>query len=193
MFFFWLQRIPAKVTWQVSIIPWTEKEALTGLRIPKWVFSGSTIAVGVHSSENVSPQSVAYKSPRKEHTAQQCFVKRQRYYLSRPWPSNPLGIASLCFLHPHPQHSLLVFPKTSSLTFPRGHEQRAFIHLQERPVWAGEKTHQEECHGVSPVPNLRGRWSKRYPLKSQHSPREKTAKGHRVYLIGTQNTLEKSI
>lgn len=89
--------------------------------------------MGVHSSENVSPHSVAYKSPRREHTVQQCFVKRQQYYLSRPRPSNPLRIV-VTLLPPLPARSVPHFlTKINSLTFPRGHEQRDFIHLQECP------------------------------------------------------------
>lgn len=106
-----------------------------GLRIPKWVFSGSTIAVGVHSSENVSPHSVAYKSPRREHTVQQCFVKRQQYYLSRPRPSNPLRIVSLCSLF-SPAPSIPYQDKQPHLSQGTGAER---LHLPARMSCGGRR------------------------------------------------------
>lgn len=72
----------------VGVILLTEKEALTVLMIPNWLFPGRT--VGVHSHENFSPHSIAYKNPQREHSTA-TFCKRQQYNLYKPRHSNPKG------------------------------------------------------------------------------------------------------
>lgn len=81
--------------------------------------------MGVHSSENSSPHSVAYKSPQREHSTA-TFCKKATIQFVQTLTSYHRGQPH--FVSPSPP------PSTARHHIPGGPEQRDFIHLQKCPV-----------------------------------------------------------
>lgn len=122
---FWLQRIPAKVTWQSRHNPVIRKGSLDGSNDPKVGFPQEVQSEWECILVKTAALIRLHIKALRENTAQQRFVKRQQYNLSRLWP--PITEDSLT-LSRHP------LPPALQDTISRGPEQRDFIHLQKCPV-----------------------------------------------------------